>query len=450
MPESNQSEPLIIDYVAIDQIKGDPRNARMHSQEQLARLESGIRNLGFNNPLILDENNIIIGGHARLSAARKLGLTSLPCIHLRHLTAAQKKALAIGLNRLSELAAWDTDLLSQLLSELSESDFDAELSGFSTAEMDALDCSEINVDQADPDDDIGEVDRGAPAITRLGDKWQMGRHVLLCADALATDSYMALLGEDRADLVFCDAPYGVPIAGHVSGLGKTKHREFVMGGKMSSPDFAAFLTSAFLNMARFSADGSIHYQCIDWRRLPEILEAGSSAYTELKNICVWDKGSGGMGSLYRSQYELVLVFKNGRAPHINQVQLGKFGRYRTNIWRYPGMSSFGPERDTLLQMHPTVKPVALVADAIRDCSKRGALVMDAMAGSGTTIFAAERTGRKAAAMELDPLYVDVAVRRWLATKGRSATLIADGRNFEEVAAARLPEAAEHAAEADHG
>jgi DNA modification methylase len=442
MTVPNQSEPLIIDYVAIDQIKGDPRNARMHSEEQLARLEAGIRNLGFNNPLLLDENDIIIGGHARLAAARKLGFASLPCVRLRHLTATQKKALGIGLNRLSELATWDTDVLSQLLLELSEGDFDAELSGFSTAEMDALDCADINVDQADPDDDIAEVDREAPAITRLGDKWQLGRHVLLCANALETDSYIALLGEDRADLVFCDAPYGVPNAGHVTGLGKIKHREFVMGGKMSSQAFAAFLTCAFLNMAKFSVDGSIHYQCMDWRRLPEILEAGSTAYTELKNVCVWDKGSGGMGSLYRSQHELVLVFKKGK--------LGKFGRYRTNLWSYPGLNSFGADRDTALEMHPTVKPVGLVADAIRDCSKRGALVLDPFVGSGTTIIAAERTGRKAAAMELDPLYVDVAVRRWLATKGRSATLIADGRNFEEVAAARLAEAVDHAAEAGHG
>lgn len=443
------SEPLIIDYVAIDQIKGDPRNARMHSEEQLARLEAGIRNLGFNNPLLLDESDIIIGGHARLAAAQKLGFTSLPCVRLRHLTATQKTALAIGLNRLSELATWDTDLLGQLLSELSEGDFDAELTGFSTAEMDALDCDSIDLAEADPDDDVPPVVPDAVAVTRLGDKWQLGKHVLMCADALQPESYVALLGEDRADLIFCDAPYGVPNAGHVTGLGKIKHREFVMGGKMSSEDFAAFLTSAYLNMARFSTDGSIHFQCMDWRRLPEILEAGATAYTELKNICVWDKRSGGMGSLYRSQYELVLVFKSGKAPHTNQIQLGKFGRNRTNLWSYPGLNSFGAGRDTALEMHPTVKPVGLVADAIRDCSKRGALVLDPFVGSGTTIMAAERTGRRAAAMELDPLYVDVAVRRWLVTKGRSATLVADGRNFEEVAADRLGEAGDLTPEADH-
>ena len=221
---------------------------------------------------------------------------------------------------------------------------------------------------------------------------------------------------------------------------------------MSSPDFTLFLTSALSNMARFSVDGSIHFICIDWRRLPEILEAGSVTYTELKNVCVWDKGSGSMGSLYRSQHELVLVFKNGAAPHVNNVQLGRFGRSRTNIWRYAGLNSFGPGRDEQLAMHPTCKPKNLVADAIRDCSKRGSLVLDAFGGVATTLIAAERTGRRAAVMELDPLYVDTAIRRWLKIKGKTATLASDGRSFAEVADARTNEQLEQlAAEAaDHG
>lgn len=452
MTPSEQAGSLVIEYVQANKLQPNPRNARKHSEEQLIRLQAVIRNFGFSNPVLIDECDVVIAGHGRLLAATMLGMTEVPCIRLRHLNAAQKQALAIADNKLGELSSWDAQLLSQHLTELSDLDFEVELTGFSTAEIDVLLEPDSADDQPDPDDAVPPIDPSAPAVTRLGDKWLLGKHRLLCADALLAESYEALLGEEKADLVFSDPPYGCAINGHVSGLGKVKHREFCMGGKMSSPDFTLFLTSALSNMARFTVDGSIHFLCIDWRRLPEILEAGSATYTELKNVCVWDKGSGSMGSLYRSQHELVLVFKNGTAPHVNNVQLGRFGRSRTNIWRHPGLNSFGPNRDEQLAMHPTCKPAQLIADAIRDCSKRGSLVLDAFGGVATTLIAAERTGRRAAVMELDPLYVDTAIRRWLKIKGTTATLASNGRSFAEVADARTDERLEQlpGETADHG
>jgi DNA modification methylase len=273
-------------------------------------------------------------------------------------------------------------------------------------------------------------------VTRPGDIWQIGSHRLICGNSTQRQSYQRLLGEARAQLVFTDPPYNVPIAGHVGGLGSVQHREFAMAsGEMSQSEFMAFLTSVFTNLAEFSVDGSIHFQCMDWRHVEEILQAGRNAYYELKNICVWAKNNGGMGSLYRSQHELVFVFKSGNEPHINNVELGKHGRYRTNVWSYAGVNSFGNDRSDLA-LHPTVKPVALVAEAIRDCSHRKGIVLDAFAGSGTTLIAAERTGRRGYGIEIDPLYCDVIIRRLRAVCGLEAFLEGAGKSFQEIQAER--------------
>jgi len=240
----------------------------------------------------------------------------------------------------------------------------------------------------------------------------------------------------RAQMVFTDPPYNVPISGHVGGLGSIQHREFAMAsGEMSQAEFTAFLESVFGHLAAYSVDGAIHFQCMDWRHVPEMLAAGTAAYTDLKNICVWAKNNGGMGSLYRSQHEFVFVFKTGTAPHINNVELGKHGRYRTNVWNYAGVNSFGGDRADL-SLHPTVKPVAMVADAIRDCSHRKGIVLDAFVGSGTTLIAAERTGRRGYGVEIDPAYCDVAIRRLRAVCGLEAILQATGQRFGEVEAQR--------------
>lgn len=435
-PAAAKERQLEIAYLQVELLMPDPNNARKHPQKQIVRLAAGIREVGFTNPILIDESKQIIAGHARLEAALLLKLERVPCVTIEGLSEAARKALAIADNKLGDMSSFDIEILSATLAELEDLDFDVELTGFETAEIDILldqggSAGNGRVDRADA---MEPVDPEAIAISQKGDLWRLGDHLLLCGDALAAESYEALLGDARADLIFSDPPYNVPIAGHVSGLGKARHREFAMAaGEMSKAEFTDFLTKALGLMARFSRDGSIHFICMDFRHIGELLQAGETAYQELKNVCVWDKQSGGMGSLYRSQHELVFVFKKGRAPHLNNVQLGQFGRYRTNVWSYPGLNSFGRRRDEDLASHPTVKPVSLVADAIRDCSKRGDLVLDPFGGSGTTIMAAERTRRRAAVIELDPLYVDAAIQRWERFVGKAATLEADGLTFAEVA-----------------
>jgi len=294
-------------------------------------------------------------------------------------------------------------------------------------------------DPLDPGDDPADAvpERSSrPPLSRIGAAWVLGRHRVLRGDALDAAAFAALMGEERAAMVFSDPPYNVPIDGHASGLGAIHHRPFPMAsGEMDRAAFTAFLSQACRNLAAFSADGSLHFLCMDWRHLDELLAAGRDAYGELKNLCVWVKDNGGMGSLYRSQHELVFVFKHGRDGHRNNVQLGQFGRNRSNVWRYPGVNSFARcgEEGNLLALHPTVKPVAMVADAILDCSARGDIVLDGFLGSGTTVIAAERTGRRCYGLELDPAYVDTAVRRWQALTGGSAHHSINGRSFDDLA-----------------
>jgi DNA modification methylase len=351
-------------------------------------------------------------------------------------------------NRLAENAGWDRALLGlelQYLTEL-EIDFDVTVTGFDPPEIDILigDLS-LAVNDNDPADAVVEVAAG-PAISRPGDVWQIGNHRLICGDSTKLETYQQLLGDARAQMVFTDPPYNVPISGHVGGLGSIQHREFAMAsGEMSPAEFTAFLQSVFGHLATYSVDGAIHFQCMDWRHVAEIMAAGSAAYTDLKNICVWAKNNGGMGSLYRSQHEFVFVFKSGTAPHINNVELGKHGRYRTNVWNYAGVNSFGEDRADLT-LHPTVKPVAMVADALRDCSHRKGIVLDAFVGSGTTLIAAEKTGRQGYGIEIDPAYCDVTIRRLRSVCGLEAVLEATGQRFGEVEAERAA-AAENLGEA---
>ena len=234
--------------------------------------------------------------------------------------------------------------------------------------------------------------------------------------------------------MFADPPYNVRIDGHAVGLGSIKHREFeVASSELTCGQFVEFLKSTFLNAASLSIDGAIHYICMDWRHLNEMLEAGRAVYSELKNLCIWNKNNAGMGSFYRSKHELIFVWKVGKGSHINNVELGSSGRYRTNVWDYSGVNTFGRNRAKDLAMHPTVKPVALVVDAIKDCSKRNDTVFDPFSGSGTTIIAAEKSKRIARAMEIDPLYVDVAIRRWQDLTGGIAVHVPSGRTFAELA-----------------
>ncbi len=424
-----------VQYLATSSLRPDPGNARKHPQRQLVRLKAIVAEFGFTNPILIDEDSMVIAGHARLEVAQMLGMNTVPGLRLEHLSASQKTALALADNKIGDMSEFDPQKLATQLAQLCSIDFNVELTGFETAEVDIL-LEMPGFGVGDPADSIAEPDRDAAPISQAGDLWQLGEHRLLVGNSLKAESYELVLDGQLADMAFVDAPYNVPIAGHVSG--NSKFAEFAMAsGEMSRVQFTEFLTTYMKNLAKFSKNGSIHFNCIDWRHLQEMIAAGEAAYAEFKALCVWEKSNGGLGSLYRSKHELILVYKNGTAPHVNNVNLGRDGRYRTNCWHYPGANSFRAGRAEDLAAHPTVKPVSLIADAMRDCSKRGALIIDPFLGSGTTILAAERTGRRAAGIEIDPGYVDVAVRRWQVMSGAKAVRAADGRMFDEIETARL-------------
>ena len=406
--------------LAVSDLLPEPRNARTHSKAQIAKLARSITEFGFVNPVLIDANKRIIAGHGRVAAAKQLGLSTVPTLAISHLSDIQIRAYRIADNRLAELAGWDEALLALEFAELETLEtIDLDVTGFDLPDIDLM---IQGLDrEADPEDTLAPEPDIATVVSRRGDVWRLGDHRLICGDALQEDTYHRLLDEEKARMVFTDPPYNVRIDGHVSGLGRVTHAEFAMAsGEMTQAQFTEFLTTATHLLSRFSVDGALHYICMDWRHVGELQAAGAAAYQDLKNICVWDKGQGGMGSLYRSQHELVFVFKAGSAPHINNVALGKHGRNRTNVWKYPGVNQPTAGRGRKLALHPTVKPVALVADAIQDASHRGDVVLDAFGGSGTTILAAERTGRQARVVELEPKYVDVAIARWQRMTGALA------------------------------
>jgi DNA modification methylase len=423
----------------IDELKPNPANPRHHSKKQIQQIAASIDAFGFNVPILIDREGNVVAGHGRLWACRELGWTEVPTLCLDHLSPEQARAFMIADNKLTENADWNDRLLAQQLKDLSllGLDFSLEITGFEMGEIDLRIASLEDVPEpdADPADILPEAIAGPP-ISRIGDLWELGRHRVLCGNALDPAAFAVLMGEERAAIVFTDPPYNVEIHGHASGLGAIRHRPFPMAsGEMDKTEFTAFLRRACENLAAFSADGSIHYLCMDWRHLEELLTAGQNVYSELKNLCVWVKDNGGMGSLYRSRHELVLVFKHGRDGHRNNVQLGKYGRNRSNVWQYPGANSFARcgEESNLLALHPTVKPVSLVADAILDCSACGDIVLDSFLGSGTTVIAAERTGRRCYGLELDPGYVDTIIGRWQALTGGNARHVVSGRHFDDFA-----------------
>ncbi len=422
----------------ISGLKPYKQNARTHSRKQIGQIASSIRAFGFNNPVLIDKDGVMIAGHGRVAAAKELGLDKVPCIRLEHLSEDEKRAYILADNRLAEKAGWDPEILKIELQHLSslDLDFDVTITGFELPEIDVLiGGADSKPGKPDPADLVPEV--SGPAVTRIGDVWQIGPHRLVCGDSTVEGTYARLLSGEPAQMVFTDPPYNVRIDGHVSGLGKVQHREFACAsGEMSEAEFTGFLHRVFTNLVAASADGAIHFVAMDWRHMGEVLAASRGVFDELKNVCVWSKTNGGMGSLYRSQHELFFVFKSGTAAHINNVELGRHGRYRTNVWSYAGANSFSATRADDLAMHPTVKPVALVADAILDCSKRKGIVLDAFAGSGTTLVAAHRVGRRGYGIELDPHYCDVIVNRMAKVAGLSATLDTTGQMFDEVAASR--------------
>jgi len=431
-----QHNPQII-MMPVNVLRPYAGNARRHSRKQIRQIADSIRRFGFTNPVLISDEHEIIAGHGRVMAAKEIGVAEVPTLRLAHLSAEERRAYVIADNKLALNAGWDAELLAIELGGLIELDFDIALTGFSIAEVDfVIEQAHESKTEVRPATDI-IPSRPAMPVTRLGDLWHLGRHRLLCGDARSAEDVARLLGEERADLVFTDPPYNVAIDGHVCGLGAVRHREFAMAsGEMSPAAFTQFLTQTLSNASFRCRDGAIAFVCMDWRHMRELLDAGEAAFSELKNLCIWNKTNGGMGSFYRSKHELIFVFKVGVAAHTNSFGLGDTGRYRTNVWDYPGISSIGRERMDELAMHPTVKPTALVADAIKDCSQRGEIVLDTFGGSGTTLIAAETCGRLARLIEYDPGYCDTIIARWEKLTGKHAILLETNARFEDMAEAR--------------
>jgi DNA modification methylase len=426
--------------IPVERIKPNPRNARTHSKKQIRQIARSITEFGFASAVLVDEQNMLIAGHARLEAATVIGMASIPAITIRGLSDAKKRALMLADNRIAQNGGWDREKLAIELEELSEplklEGTTIDLTGFEPPEIDVL-LADLEDSPTDPADDINADGLDGPATTCTGDLWQLGKHRVLCGDARNATDVGLLLGDERAHMGFFDPPYNVKVSGIV-GRGVRKHREFAMAsGEMSSDDFVSFLGSTLGTAARFSVEGAVAYVCMDWRHYPELAAASRGVFGEILNLVVWDKINAGQGSFYRSRHELIGVFRVGSAPHLNNIQLGRHGRNRSNVWSYPGANTFRKGRLEDLRAHPTVKPVAMIADAIKDCSRRGQIVLDTFCGSGTTLLAAERVGRQGRGLEIDPRYVDLTIRRWQSFTGRDAVHIESGLTFEEMSARRI-------------
>lgn len=414
---------LKIQNIKLSDIRAYKNNPKLHNRAHVAKIRESIREFGFINPVLLDEDLEIIAGHGRVAAAQDAGMSDIPAIILSHLTDAQKRAYRIADNKLTELGKWSIELLNLEFNELSnlDLDFNLEITGFETAEIDLiLDGDKASDSKADAVPALSDEDRRC----HRGDIWKLGRHTIVCGDALNAESYVALMGDDRAQMVLTDAPYNVKVKS-IGSMGKIKHDEFAMAsGEMTPAEFTEFLSTFMRHAKEYSANGSLHYLFMDWKHVGEMTTAGAAVYDDFKNICVWNKTNGGMGSLYRSKHELCFIYKSGTAPHINNIELGAHGRYRTNVWDYAGANAFGMGKDDL-KLHPTVKPVPMLRDAILDVTRRGDIVLDCFLGSGSTLIACEQTGRICRGIELEEKYCDVTIKRFETLTGCKAEKIGE-------------------------
>lgn len=412
-------------------------NPRLHPERQITMIEASIRKFDMVNPILVTPNNEIIAGHGRVIAARRLGMKSIPAIMLPHLSEAEVKAFRVADNAIALKGEWSIELLAQeieLVASL-DLDFDPIEIGMETGEIDFLISSTKQKATTQlPPALVAEPDRSTPAIARIGDVFTIGRHIIVCGNSIDPKVYHSAMGSRLADAVISDMPWNLP-AKAISGLGAIKHRDFLMAaGEMSAPEFAAFTETVLSNQAMFAKPGALCFQFINWRSVDVVIAGGKKNVGDLVNICVWVKPSGGMGSLWRSRHELVCVFRVQGGKSKNNVELGKHGRNRSNVWEYASPSGFGPERQKL-KLHPTCKNEKMIGDAIMDCTDRNDLILDAFLGSGTTILAAHETGRIGVGIELDPYYVDLAVGRISVATGETA-IHTDGRSFDQLRAER--------------
>jgi len=423
---------IIIEYISPDLLRSYSRNAKNHPEKQIAQIAASIKEFGFNNPILVDESGEVIAGHGRLAAAKVVGLDTVPVIRLAHLSEAQKRAYRLADNKIAENGGWNTDLLRLEISELETicGDLDISITGFDSIELDVM-FNTGDMKSADPKANTVPYVPENEIMTRPGDIWLLGAHRIICENSLEPKTFERLFGDKVADMVLQDPPYNVKISGHVCGAGTVKHKEFAMAsGEMKYDEFTEFLRKNFDLCAKFSRPGSLHYNFMDWRHIGEITAAGA-AFSDLVNMCVWVKSSGGMGSLYRSQHELCFIFKNGAAGHVNNIELGRHGRYRTNVWNYAGVNSFGRHKGDI-KLHPTVKPVEMLKDAILDVTRRGDIVLDSFLGSGSNVIAAHQAKRVCYGIELEPLYVDTAIRRFKEMFGIDAIHEASGKTYGEL------------------
>lgn len=408
-------------------------NPRKYTEEEAMRTAAALREIGCFLTVLVGKNSRVLAGELVVKAAMLLGAPQVPTIELAELSEPQAEALRIAHSQLNTYGRWDNVTLANKIDYLVEFNFNTDSLGFKSGELDLI----INPPgEAAPteQEEVPEPLAGL-AVTKPGDVVILGQHRLICASALEPATYQKLMTAEKAILIFTDPPFNVKIDGHVCGNGKIRHREFAMAaGEMTEDEFITFLSQVIMLMCQYSTNGSIHYICMDWRHIGDLLEAARQHYTEYKQLIVWNKDVGGQGACYRSKHELIGMFKNGTDKYINNFGLGETGRYRTNVWDYPGVNSMRGGRRDELAWHPTVKPLALVVDALLDCSNPGNIVLDPFMGSGTTLIAAEKTGRVCRGCELDPLYVDVAVRRWQALTGKKAVFEGSGLTFDEVAA----------------
>lgn len=428
---------LQIRNIPIAELRPSPQRTRRTTPEQLERVTSAIASLGFNMPILIVGTQII-DGHVRVEAAGGLGLAEVPAIDCSHLSAAEVRKLRLAANRIAELGEWDMDLLRIEMRELIELDVDLSDTGFASEELDII--------ILDPcDDEAEEAEPPTPPevpVTRLGDQWGLNPHRVSCGNALEDASYQQLLGGVVVDAVLSDLPYNVKIKGNVSGLGKKVHDEFVMAsGELGDAEWQAFLDKVMVHFFASVSAGAVVFAFMDWRSYHRLVFAGEKAGFSLINLAVWYKQTGGMGGLYRSAHELIPVFCKGDKPKTNNVALGRHGRDRTNVWSMPGANRRGSSANAMLAQHATPKPVELCVDALLDVTNAGERVLDAFLGSGTTLVAAEKTGRVCFGMELDPRFVDVSVRRWQELTGECAVLLETGETFDQVAARRAAEGA---------
>jgi DNA modification methylase len=438
MPPVQEPTERRIELWPIEAVRQNPRNSRKNSKAQIRQISNSILANTFLSPMIVDENGVLLGGHARLKAAKLLKMQRVPVLQVKGLTDLQKRTFALADNKLCLNGSWNREDLVKELGELTillePTEWDLpSLTGFEAPEIDGL-FADLGTEPPGREDYLPPLEQYP--ISRPGDIWIMHRHRLGCGNARSSADIDHVMHGAKANMVFTDPPYNQKISG-VQGRGRIKHAEFhESSGEKTPAGHTAFLVDTLGNTARVSHDDANAFIFQDWRHLPELHAAARTVYDEMLNLIVWVKTTPGQGSFYRSQHELIGVFRIGKTPHQNNVQLGRFGRNRSNVWTYAGMNTFGAGRLELLASHPTVKPVALVADAIKDCTTRGDIVLDPFMGSGTLTIAAEKVGRRAYGVEYEPRYVDVAVRRWEAFTKMEAILEGDGRTFAEVAVER--------------